>query len=222
MSTFTWPWLVSTIIAVLAFFLALKSYRRRYAEDVRASVSLSSRPYKVAWTIKSQDDPSKTLYLVTEWECVLINVGDRPVNITGWGTMDPARDSVVPLPKIYKIKTAQDREYTGKIIEVHKNVYFVEPDEEIPWPLDVSPGTSKAFKIKLGLPIDQTCQELVQAELNAQRIGDNTQEIFQFLGGKGLTISGAGIIPLPVPLYFQSATGSRFVDFASLYFRKIS
>lgn len=213
---FTLPWLVSTIIAVIALIVSLRTYRRRYAEDVRSSVLPSARPYKIAWTWKSRSDPTQTLYLVTEWECVLINVGERAVNITEWHVMDPMSSGVVRFPHIYKIKNGRQEHGPQKLFEPDIDADSGAPDEEMPWPMDLPPGISKTFKLKLGLPIDRACQDLIQAELNSGRMADDVQEIFRFLRGKGLTIYGSRTIDLLVPIYFQSATGKRFIDMAFL------
>jgi len=219
---FTWPWFVSTIIGLIALFLSILAYRRRYSEDVRVNVRPSSRPYPIAWTCTSTDDPSQTLYLVTEWECALINVGDRHVNITQWGVLDPHK-RVIPMPQAYKIKDPLNGPValinTKK--HIHRDVYELAPDEEIPFPMDIAAGTSKTFKVRMGLPIERSCQELVQEELNSERMGDNTQEIVAFLRKKDLTIYGPGVVDKFLPLYFQSASGKRFIEITALYLHKV-
>jgi hypothetical protein len=206
--------LVSVLIASMALIVSAKAYLKQYKEDLKISSFKSRRPYKIAYTIKSKDDPKQQLYLVTEWECVIINNGHNTVAITNFRVPEHEKFNVIEFPdKIYKIKIATtETESWGEIIQVYKNVYTLSPDEEIPLPIEIEPGKSARFKIKIGLPIHRKCQEMVQEELNADRIGDNTLEIFSFLQQNKLTIFGPMIIDKFVPITFKTSKGNYFHD----------
>lgn len=206
----------SIIIAIAALYYTRTNYLRQVREEVKVRIFAYDNPYKIEWTIKSRKDPEQRLYLATQWECVIINNGEKSVTITNWTVSESDRFNVVPYSnQLFQIKIAGASSPADfhKIIEVHKNVYTIEVDQEIPLPISIASGNSITFKIKIGLYIRSDIQEMVQLELNEKRMGDNTQEIFQFLQNKELWLDPPNVDQL-IPVTFKTAKGHYFSDIA--------
>jgi len=205
---------VSVVIGLIVLYYTRKNYSRQTKEDLEiVGFRLSEKPYPIAWSIRSQQDPKQRLYLVTEWECTVINNSSIPTSVVRWEIQDQGKIEILPIEgALYKIKKAgvNDPEKFFLIKESLHQLYFVEPDERIDLPLTIAPAASVSFKIKLAFYIDREIQEIIQEELNSDRIGDDTQEILRFLREKRLPLKKP-IVAHAVPLRFKTSKGKWFV-----------
>jgi len=209
-------WVFTGLIALVGVVVATKTYRRRYTEAASATIAPSIRPYKIALAFKHHDG-TKTipeLYLKTEWECSLINLGDRALNIVSWGILPQAEHLVIHFPELFKIRRATTDSMNAEIVRVHKMMYTVATDEEIPFPLDIPPGSSASFKIKIALPLDWPAWERVQKEINANKFDDDTQEVFRFAREQNFSLFAPHPPATMVPVYFKTALKSAIITVA--------
>jgi len=208
-----WTAVGSLIVAAVALLYPWLKDRRRNRECLHVTVERLRRPYPIAWGARSRSDPTRQLYIITQWECVLINTGSKGVSVTHVQVPDDGKNVLPFNDAVYSTETPPGE---GDVDKIRKGLWRLMPDKKIRLPVNIAPDGCERFIIKIGLAIEREVQGKLQEALNAEEIDNDMLEVFAFLREHQLSLLRNGTIEKLHPVYFLTARHSRFCDVIAL------